>query len=336
MGARAVIFGCGGPVLTADERRFFAAAAPWGFILFARNVASPDQLARLTADLRESVGREAPVLIDQEGGRVARLRLPEWREWVPALDECERLPRLDLRVRAMHLRYRLIADELRRVGIDVNCAPVLDVVHQGKTHAVLRNRCYGDDHADVAAIGRAVADGLLAGGVLPVIKHMPGQGRADLDSHHDLPEVAASLADLASDFAPFQALSDLPMAMTAHVRFMAIDPDAPATQSATVVRLIRGEIGFDGLLMTDDLSMRALQGTLAQRAERAIAAGCDMILHCNGQMAEMADVASAAPGLGGVAAARADAALALRHLGAATRTAELEAEFAELGGLARA
>ena len=336
MAARAVIFGCGGPVLTPDERRFFADAQPWGFILFARNVAAPDQLARLAADLRASVGREAPVLIDQEGGRVARMRGPHWREWLPALDECDRLPRRDLRARAMHLRYRLIAGELRSVGIDVNCAPVLDVVHPGRTHAILRNRCYGGNGDDVAAIGRAVADGLLAGGVLPVIKHMPGQGRAALDSHHDLPEVTEDRAGLAADFAPFRALADLPMAMTAHVRLTAIDPDAPATQSARVVRLIRDEIGFGGLLMTDDLSMRALRGSLALRAARAVAAGCDMILHCNGEMTEMAEVVTATPDLAGAAGTRADAALALRHAGGAAEAAELEAEFAEIGGLARA
>jgi beta-N-acetylhexosaminidase len=335
MGARAVIFGCSGPELTGDERRFFAAVQPWGFILFARNVGSRDEIARLTADLRESVGRAAPVLIDQEGGRVARLRPPDWREWLPALDDCERLPRA-LRPRAMHVRYRLIAGELRSVGIDVNCAPVLDVVHPGQTHSVLRNRCYGSDPEEVATIGRAVAQGLLAGGVLPVIKHMPGQGRATLDSHHDLPEVTATRAALGADFAAFRALADMPMAMTAHVRYAAIDPDAPATQSASVIRLLREEIGFRGLLMTDDLSMKALRGSLTERAERAIEAGCDMVLHGNGQMADMIEVAAGAPSVAGAAAARADAALALRHGDVSFEAAALDAELAELGGIAHA
>jgi beta-N-acetylhexosaminidase len=335
MPARAVIFGCGGPELTAAEGRFFADAAPWGFILFARNVASPGQLRRLTAALRDSVGREAPVLIDQEGGRVARLRGPGWREWAPALEECERLPDTALRARAMHLRYRLIAGEIREAGIDVNCAPVLDVARPG-THPVLRNRCYGGDPGEVAAIGRAVAEGLMAGGVLPVVKHMPGQGRAELDSHLDLPRVTAGAADLAEDFAPFRALADLPMAMTAHVVLEAVDPDAPATQSRRVLQLIREEIGFGGLVMTDDLSMRALRGGLGERASRALAAGCDMVLHCNGEPAEMRAVARAVPELAGAAATRAEAALARRSAPAEDDAGALAAELAGLKELARA
>jgi beta-N-acetylhexosaminidase len=306
---RAVILGCAGPTLTAAERRFFAAADPWGFIVFARNVASPPQLRALTAELRAAVGRDAPVLIDQEGGRVARLRAPDWREWPPALDECARLDPAR-RARAMHLRYRLIAAELRAVGIDVNCAPVLDLVRP-ETHPVIRNRCYGTDPAEVAAIGRAVADGLLAGGVLPVIKHMPGQGRAPLDSHTDLPAVAAPPDELAADFAPFRALADLPMAMTAHVVYAALDSN-PATQSPRLVRLIRDDIGFQGLLLTDDISMQALAGDVAERARRALAAGCDVILHCNGDPAEMATLAESIPPLAGPSLARADAALARR------------------------
>jgi beta-N-acetylhexosaminidase len=230
----------------------------------------------------------------------------------------------------MYLRYRLIAGELAAVGIDVNCAPILDVVHP-ETHAVIRSRCYGGDPAEVAAIGRAVADGLLAGGVLPVMKHVPGHGRATLDSHRELPVVAADRAALAADFAPFRALAGLPMAMTAHVVYAALDPSAPATQSAAVVDLIRREIGFAGLLMTDDLSMRALRGGFAERAARALAAGCDMLLHCNGDAAEMADLADAAPELAGAALARADAALALRRPAAGDDAGALEAEFAALG-----
>ena len=332
--ARAVIFGCAGPTLAAGERRFLAAADPWGFILFARNVEGPAQLGRLTAALREAVGRDAPVMIDQEGGRVARLRGPDWREWAPALEECERLPTRQLRARAMNLRYRLIAAELAAVGIDVNAAPVLDLAGPG-THAVIRNRCYGGDPAEVAVIGRAVADGLMAGGVLPVAKHMPGQGRAGLDSHTALPRVEASRAELAADFAPFRALADLPMAMTAHVVYAAVDPEAPATQSAAVVRLIREEIGFGGLLMTDDLSMKALAGEIGERAARALAAGCDMVLHCNGDAEEMAAVAEAVPALTGAALDRAEAALALRRPGEADPRA-LAAELAAIGGAAHA
>ena len=334
MAARAVIFGCGGTELAAQEHRFFAESKPWGFILFGRNIAEPAQVRRLTADLRASVGRDAPVLIDQEGGRVARLRGPHWREWAPALDECRRLPGREVRVRAMYLRYRLIAGELRALGIDVNCAPVLDLM-RAETHEVIRNRCYGDDPEEVAAIGRAVADGLLAGGVLPVMKHVPGHGQATMDSHLDLPVVDADRATLAADVAPFRALADLPMAMTAHVVYAALDAAAPATQSPAVVRLIREEIGFAGLLMTDDLSMRALKGSFAGRAERALAAGCDMLLHCNGDPAEMAEVAAAAPWLEGRSAERAAAALALRS-GVAEDGPALDEEFAALKGRADA
>jgi beta-N-acetylhexosaminidase len=326
---RAVVLGCLGPRPTADERRFFAAVDPWGFILFARNVETPAQLARLTTELRDAVGRGAPILIDQEGGQVARLRGPAWREWTPALDECARLPTRELRVAAMRLRYRLIAAELAQVGIDVDAAPVLDLVHP-ETHAVIRNRAYGADPAEVAAVGRAVAEGLLAGGVLPVMKHMPGQGRAALDSHHDLPRVAASRDALDADFAPFRALADLPVAMTAHVVYDAIDAQAPATLSAAAIGLIRGEIGFDGLLLTDDLSMRALEGPIADRARRAIAAGVDMLLHCNGDPDEAAAVAEAAPALAGDAARRADAALARRGAAVLEEVAALDAAYAAL------
>ncbi len=300
-----------------------------GFILFARNIESPAQLLRLTSDLRDSVGRDAPVLVDQEGGRVARMRAPDWREWAPALEECERLPGPDLRVQAMHLRYRLIAAELASVGIDVNCAPVLDVVHPG-THPVLRNRCYGRDPAEVARIGRAVAEGLLAGGVLPVMKHMPGQGRADLDSHADLPVVSATRTELGHEFAPFRCLADLPIGMTAHVVYSALDPEAPGTLSPLVNSTIRADIGFDGLLLTDDLSMRALRGPFDERAEQAFAAGCDVVLHCNGDAEEMSAVASVTPRLEGASARRADAALARRGHGGGADAGALEAEMRTL------
>jgi len=335
MAPRAVILSCQGPVLGPEERRFFARTDPWGFILFARNVESPGQLARLTAGLREAVGREAPVLIDQEGGRVARMRPPYWREWPTPRDQCRGLADPEVRRRAMELRYRLIAAELRAVGIDANAAPVLDVAGP-ETHSVLLSRTYGEDPAEVAAIGRAVAEGLLAGGVLPVMKHMPGQGRATADSHLELPRVEAALAGLeAVDFAPFRALADLPMAMTAHVVYAALDPEAPATQSATVIGAIRDRLGFDGLLMTDDLAMRALSGPYGDRAARALAAGCDLVLHCNGDAGEMAAVAEAAAPLAGRALERAERALALRDGGRGDDPG-LAAEFAAIGRAAHA
>jgi beta-N-acetylhexosaminidase len=330
MAARAVIFGCRGTTLSAAERDFFRASDPWGFILFARNIENPGQVRDLTRALRDAVGRDAPILIDQEGGRVARMRMPHWREWVPALEECARLPDTQARVRAMHLRYRIIAEELRAVGIDANCAPVLDLARP-ETHAVLRNRCYGGAPGEVAEIGRAVADALLAHGVLPVLKHMPGQGRAPLDSHAALPVVAAAAHDLdVEDFVPFRALADLPMAMTAHVLFAALDPDRPATLSPVLHRVMREEIGFSGLLMTDDLSMHALSGDFGGRAQAAIGAGCDMILHCNGAPGEMAALAEATPALSGLALARADASLALRGAPNGEDPVRASAEFAAL------
>ncbi len=308
----ACILGCGGAMLDDSERRFFRAADPLGFILFARNVESPDQLRALCSELRETVGRDAPILIDQEGGRVARLRAPHWHEWLPALAQVQRCRPADA-PRAMWLRYRLIADDLRGVGIDVNCAPMVDVPG-ARVHPIIRDRCYGLDAATVTRNGRAVADGLLAGGVLPVLKHIPGHGRPDADSHVDLPRTDVPLEALREvDFAPFKALADLPMGMTAHVVYGALDPDRPATLSPVVLDVIRHEIGFDGLLMSDDLSMQALQGSLAKRATGALAAGCDVVLHCNGDMAEMEQVATAAGHMDGAATRRADSALALRH-----------------------
>ena len=326
MAARAVIFGCDGTELSSAERAFFAEAEPWGFILFARNVASPEQLRRLTADLRESVGRDAPVLVDQEGGRVQRLRPPHWRAWLPVLDEAIALPP-ERRERGLWLRARLIAEELRGVGIDVNCAPVLDLAGPA-THAAILSRCLGGDPAEVAALGRAIAEGLLAGGVLPVVKHMPGQGRASLDSHLALPEVTADRLELEADFAPFRAHADLPLAMTAHVVYRALDI-LPATQSPAVVGLMRDELGFDGLLMTDDLSMKALAGDFGDRARASLAAGCDVVLHCNGDPHEMAAVAAVVPELTGRPAERAAAALALRRAPEGD-TAALAAEYAAL------
>lgn len=327
----AAIFGCAGPVLLAEERAFFREVDPFGFILFARNIETPEQVARLTADLRDAVGRDAPILIDQEGGRVQRMRAPHWREWLPPLDM---LAQASDPERAIYLQMRLIADELRAVGVDANCAPCADVA-QAQTHPFLRNRCYGEDAAAVTRFARAAADGLLAGGVLPVVKHLPGHGRAIADSHKDLPQVDASRDELARiDFAPFAALKDLPMAMTAHIVFKAYDALHPATQSPDMIRVIREEIGFEGLLMTDDLNMQALSGDLAQRTVASMAAGCDIALHCKGDMAEMQLVAGACGRLNSAALIRADRALAQRHAPDAVDIAALAAEFDGLMPLA--
>jgi len=324
--AGAAIFGCAGPVLSPAEASFFRTADPWGFILFARNIESAAQVIRLTNDLRAAVGRDAGVLIDQEGGRVQRLRPPLARDWLPPLDQVRASPR-DRAARGLYLRYRIIAAELRALGIDANCAPVADIAGPG-THPFLRNRCLGETAAEVAAHARAVAEGLAGGGVVPVLKHAPGHGRAGTDSHKGLPRVAATRAELeATDFAPFAALADLPMAMTAHVVYPALDPDRPATLSPVVIDLLRHRIGLTGLLLTDDISMGALSGSVAARSAAARAAGCDIVLHCNGDAAEMAAVADAAGTLEGAAAARADAALAARHSPAPVDMAALEAEF---------
>ena len=328
MGHGATILGCLGPVLAPDEAAFFRDADPWGFILFARNVETPGQLRRLTEDLRAAVGRDAPVLIDQEGGRVQRMRAPHWREWLPPLDQVAATPAGY--ERGLWLRYRMIAAELRAAGIDANCAPCLDIAGP-LTHPFLRNRCLGEDAATVTRAGRAVAEGLLAGGVLPVMKHMPGHGRAAVDSHHDVPRVTAPLGDLReTDFAPFRALADLPLGMTGHIVFDAVDRDNPATASAAVIRLIRGEIGFAGLLMTDDLSMQALAGGMGRRTAAAIAAGCDVALHCNGKREEMELAVAAAGRLSPAAAARADAALARRSRPDDVDTVTLQAELEAL------
>ena len=325
-GQGAAIFGCSGPVLTRDEAAFFRDADPFGFILFARNVETPDQVRRLTDDLRASIGHDAPILVDQEGGRVQRLRAPHWREWLPPLDQVAQSG--GQAARGMAIRSRIIAHELRAVGIDANCAPCCDLASD-TTHPFLRNRCYGSDPAEVAAIARAVAEAHLAGGVLPVMKHMPGHGRSTADTHHDLPTVTATPEDLdATDFLPFHALCDLPLAMTSHVVFAAFDPDRPATQSRAMVDVIRHRIGFQGLLMTDDLNMQALSGTLAERTAAARTAGCDIALHCKGDLAEMQAVAAAAGRLDSASQSRAAAALARRKTPDAVDIAALEDDLA--------
>ncbi len=329
IGSGAAIFGCAGLTLTAAERDFFRDYDPLGFIVFARNVETPEQLTRLTADLRDSVGRDAPILVDQEGGRVQRLRAPYWREWAAPLDTVEKAGANAARV--MALRSLVIAAELRAVGIDANCAPVADIAGPN-THPFLRNRCYGQDVETVSQIARAVADAHLEMGVLPVVKHMPGHGRSINDTHHDLPTVTTDRATLnATDFAPFRALADLPMAMTAHIIFSAYD-SLPATQSPAMIKAIRDEIGFAGLLITDDLNMQALAGSLGQRAARSMTAGCDIALHCKGDMAEMLEVAAAAGVMTAAARTRATAALAQRRPAKSVDIAALEAEFSALLG----
>lgn len=284
-----VIFGCAGPTLDAAERDFFRSVDPLGFILFARNCQTPEQVKQLVDDLRASVGRtEVPVLIDQEGGRVARLGPPHWRR-PPAAAVFAALyhqnPAKGLE--ATRLNARLIAHDLTALGIDVDCVPVLDTPVPG-AHDIIGDRAYGTEAAQIAALGQAVVDGMAAGGVAPVIKHIPGHGRARADTHVELPVVDASAAELAADFAPFAALKHAPWAMTAHVVYSAFDRTAPATTSAMVIKdVIRGRIGFEGALMSDDLGMQALSGDFATRARASLAAGCDVILHCSGKLEEM-------------------------------------------------
>ncbi|OWU81400.1 beta-N-acetylhexosaminidase [Phaeobacter sp. 22II1-1F12B] len=325
----ATILDAEGTRLSAEEKAFFRDVNPFGFILFARNIETPDQIRALCDDFRETVGREAPITIDQEGGRVQRLRAPIWREWMPPLAHVEQAG--DQAERAMYLRYRLIAHELRALGIDSNCAPMVDVA-VSETHDFLKNRCYGYDPETVSKLGRAVAQGMLDGGVLPVLKHIPGHGRATLDSHYDLPHVSAdpALLDI-TDFAPFRALNDLPMGMTAHLVYDEID-SLPATVSPKMMGVIREQMGFEGLIMTDDISMKALKGDLGELSKAAIEAGCDVILHCNGTLEERKQVAEAAGVMGDVAQSRAEAALAARHEPDSIDIEALEAELDRLMG----
>lgn len=294
---RAAVFGCEGPSLSDAEKRFFAATNPLGFILFARNIESPDQVRALVRELRETVGDDAaPVLIDQEGGRVQRLKPPHWPDRPPASAFAAAYPNNPAQASAdLAANARAIARDLADLGITVDCWPVLDLPQPG-ADPIIGDRALGTATDAIAALGRVIIDSLHAGGVTPVIKHIPGHGRATVDSHKALPVVATDLQILRdTDFMPFQALNTAPWAMTAHVVYTAVDADNCATFSAKVVdRVIRGDIGFDGLLISDDLSMHALSGPFAERAQRALAAGCDVVLHCNGEMAEMAPVAEAA------------------------------------------
>lgn len=329
----AFISGCEGLVLSGDERQFLRDADPWGFIMFGRNIESPDQVRALVSSFRNCVGREdAPVLIDQEGGRVQRLRPPHWASYPPAahfglLEQHHP----EMGRKAAYIGARLMARDLLSLGVTVDCLPVLDVPVQNTTKAI-GDRAYGGTPDNVSTLGRAVANGMLSGSVLPVIKHIPGHGRAVVDSHLELPRVSSSLDELMMhDFAAFKPLADFPLGMTAHVVFEAIDPDNPATLSSSVIStIIRDEIGFQGLLMSDDISMGALQSEMSDRASRAVRAGCDVVLHCNGVMEEMQSVAANVPKLEGLALARALKALAARPEPDGIDADELRDEFSAL------
>jgi beta-N-acetylhexosaminidase len=316
MNSRAFITGVSGPELSATEREFIRRERPWGFILFKRNIEAPAQIIQLVRELREALGDpDAPVLIDQEGGRVQRFGPPHWPVYPPGA-VFGTLYDIDsaLGLTAARLSARLMAADLNELGVTVDCLPLADVPVAG-ADAVIGNRAYGTEPGKVAAIARAVTEGLEQGGVLPVLKHIPGHGRATADTHFKLPVVDTPKAELErTDFAAFQPLADLPMAMTAHVVFSALDPAQPATTSATIIQqVIRGVIGFQGLLMSDDVSMNALAGSLAERTRAIIAAGCDMVLHCNGDLGEMREVAAETPELSGKALERASRALASRR-----------------------
>ena len=332
------ISGCAGEALSGGEWRFFQDARPCGLILFKRNCREPEQVKALVNAYKDAIGSDnVLVLIDQEGGRVQRLAPPHWRK-LPAGAAYGRMYRedADLACGAARSIFQLLAMDLRSLGVNCNCAPVLDLAAPGMADAI-GDRAFGSDAAMIAELGRAVADGLLAGGVLPVMKHLPGHGRATADSHQVLPVVDASLDRLAeADFVPFRALNDLPVAMTAHILFTDIDRTGPATTSRLLIdTIIRGEIGFGGLLLSDDLGMAALAGTPAERAAAVLTAGCDVALHCSGRMAEMVDVAGAAGWLEGRSEQRFAAALARRKAPEAfdvSQALEALAEVMAIGG----
>lgn len=328
-GFGATILDATGLRLTTEEKALFREMDPFGFILFARNIDSSDQVRALCNDMREAVGRDCLITIDQEGGRVQRLRAPLAREWMGPMDHAVQAGP-DAR-RAMYLRYRLISHELRALGIDSNCAPLADIAG-AETHPFLKNRCYGETAAEVADLARAVADGHLDGGVVPVLKHIPGHGRAMADSHYDLPHVTTALEELdKTDFAPFRALNDLPMAMTAHIVFETLDA-RPATLSSAAMGMIRQRIGFDGLIMTDDISMKALEGIPKEIAQHSRAAGCDIVLLCNADLPTRAAVAEAAGRLDEIGQKRAEKAVEARKTPAPLDIEAAEAELAALMG----
>lgn len=329
----AVIFGVSGTRLSDEERRFFTEANPYGYILFKRNCDTPAQVSALVADLKKIAGREnLPILIDQEGGRVARLKPPHWPAFPPAkvfadlaADDVEKAKR------ATYLNARLIAAELDALGITVNCAPLADLPVEG-AHDIIGDRAFGHNAAQVIALAGAMAKGLADGGIVPILKHIPGHGRAFADSHEELPVVDVPLEILRqTDFVPFKKLAHLPMAMTAHVLYTAIDDKHMATVSKKAIDLIRGEIGFDGLLMSDDLSMKAMHGDYTERAKDTLAAGCDVVLHCNGKMDEMQAVLRGVEELSGKALERAEKAMQ-RHKPVPLNIEEARAECLALIG----
>ena len=323
MSIGAYIFGCSGLELSKEEKSFFFEAQPWGFILFSRNIKSRLQLRELTCQLRDTVGRNIPILIDQEGGRVQRMRSPEWKEYLPAL---EQVKKADNALRIMYLRSRLIAYDLQEVGIDVNCAPIADIL-RADTHPILANRCYSTSIDEVVQVSRAVANGLIDGGVLPILKHIPGYGRAVVDGHEELPNVSERFDVLkVTDFLAFKRLADLPISMTAHVKYTDID-SLPTTISKKIIKMIRDEIQFKNLLITDDISMRALAGSISERAELSLKAGCDIVLHCNGELNEMVQIAKVCGYLSGSSKRRSEIALNCRKPSNSVNIAEVKSEF---------
>jgi beta-N-acetylhexosaminidase len=329
---RAFITGVAGTSITPAERSFLREAAPWGLILFKRNIESHEQVYNLTNDFRECIGRDdASVLVDQEGGRVQRLAPPHWPAYPPGGvfgELYDRNPAVG--IAAAKLGARLIAADLQALGITVDCLPLADLRLPG-ADLVIGNRAYGATPDKVAAIAGAVAEGLMDGGVLPVLKHIPGHGRAMADSHLSLPMVDAERAELeAMDFAAFRQLRGLPLGMTAHVVYTALDT-LPATTSAIMINeVIRGFIGFQGLLMSDDVSMGALSGTIGERSVASLAAGCDIVLHCNGNLEEMEEVAANSSELKGASAQRAAAALAARRRPSKIDLSTARVEFARI------
>ena len=306
--ARAVVFGCAGTSLTADERRFFADADPYGFILFKRNVADPEQVRGLVAELRAAVGRDAPILIDQEGGRVARLRPPHWPD-LPPQRAIGLKAEHDLKagLAAARALGRVVGAMLADLGIDVACAPVADLLLP-ETHAIIGDRAFSADPALVGALAEVVAFGLRDAGVTPIGKHIPGHGRATADSHLDLPNIAADSATLeATDFAAFRTTRNIPWAMVAHCIYAALDVERPASISPAGIAAIRGRIGFQGVLIADDIGMKALRGSLAENAAATLAAGCDLTLHCSGNLQEMQAIAPSVHALTEDAARRLEA-----------------------------
>ena len=337
MPASAAIYGCQGTALLEEERSFFREVKPFGFILFARNCAEPEQIRSLCAALRETIEDiSAPILIDQEGGRVARLKPPHWRAR-PAVRHFGMMHKVNPAAarEAAYLDARLIAEELRALGINVDCAPVLDVPAKD-SHDIIGDRAYSDNVRVVIELGRAAIEGFLEGGVLPVVKHMPGHGRAEVDSHKALPRVSASREELsAQDFVPFRSLNSVPLAMTAHVVYEALDTQRPATTSPKIIRdVIRGEIGFDGFLMSDDISMKALAGPVGARAKAALFAGCDAVLHCNGRMDEMTEMSECVPPLSEQSLHRAEAARAQLREKKSLDIVAAEAKLEEMLGAA--